>query len=303
MALAPRSGAAAPKAAAPAKAAPAKAAAPAAKASVQPAASTKTELKATTTTVTKTLLENGKIKGEPVVAESIEINPFVTATASTSIGLKFRKNMGNFEGAEISVHVSMPHYVEEAEGAAAQVSERARELLETQFAEFDFDQFKGEIVGGADFAADPEGDAAVIEEETSGEAAEEEGGEMTADWVMEQERDMLVEVITTNELEIDPDDYPDDDDLKSMIVASLFPDEEGAAEEGAAADGDAAAEEASQGYTEEELNAATIDELKEVYADWNIGTFPAYNSKNQAVVKKTVIKKILAHQETMLAAS
>ena len=141
----------------------------------------------------------------------------------------------------------------------------------------------------------------ITPEETSDEGEAEAGEEeINAAWVMEQDRETLVNLITENSLDIDPDDYADDDeglnDLREMVCATAFPEEEAGEEAG-----EEAAEE-SEAYTQEALEDASTDDLKEIYKAWEMGAFPKFsNAASEKIARKTAIKAIPKTQDDATA--
>lgn len=275
MAIAAKKPAAAKPAATPAKTAPA-------------ASSEAHEVKVTTSI---TVLENGTIKGVPVEAAETEVKVFATKPATTGVNIGVTKALGNFESVKFGVHITMPCYVEEFDSATAQIIDKAKSVLDELVASFDPTAY---VSGGA-----IDGNAELAEpgaEDTSGEG-EPDGGIDEA-WVDAASREELIEVITANSIDIDPNDYPEDDDLKEMFKATVLS-EEGTEGE-PAAEGEEAADEP---LTQEALEAATTDELKEVYEAWEMGAFPKFsNAASEKVARKTAIKKILEKQEENAAA-
>lgn len=255
------------------------------------AAATKAEGATITTTIT--ILENGQIKGEPVETREIEVKKFLTDTAKASAGFSFSKNLGNYEAAKFNVMVTMPCYVEEIDSALDQVIDKAKTKLDEAIAQFDPSAYVSEAAG--EDLAGGEGEA------EAGDEGEAEGGEeITADWVREADRDALVELITSNQLDIDPNDYSDDDDglndLREMIIATAFAEDDGATE------GEQGEEGADEPLTQEQLEAAETDELKSVYEQWEMGNFPKYtNAASEKVARKTAIKAILKRQDEAAA--
>lgn len=136
---------------------------------------------------------------------------------------------------------------------------------------------------------------AVIEaaglDEAAGNAAAGGGddAEITPEEIRAMKRDELLELNTQYDLGLEASDFAKTpkglSDLREAIIEAAGLEAE---EEQAAADGDAEA------YTEADLKEASVDDLKAIYAEWELGEFP----KGPPVkVKNTAIKAILAAQD------
>jgi hypothetical protein len=138
--------------------------------------------------------------------------------------------------------------------------------------------------------------AAVIEEAfgaeddagTEGGEAGDAGGEeqVGPEQIQAMNRGEILALCKENNIEIDETDYAKTPvglkRLRDDVVAVAFAEEDDAA---AAEDPNAVAE-----YTEAELNASSIDDLKMIYTTWELGKFPAGVPK---VAKAAAVKAIL----------
>jgi hypothetical protein len=245
-----------------------------------------TVAKEAVTTVTTTMLENGTIKGEPVVAEEREIKVFATTPANVGIGLSFTRNLGNCEAVKTHVQVNMPCYNEEVDSAAAQVLDKVKSLLDTAMAELQIEGTAGEA-GVGEGEAVPEADGTATEEEDS----------VTIEYLTSASRQEMAAICAAStDLGISADDYSDDDDLRQTMIQTIFG-EEGlqeylASTGGVVAEGDGASDD-DKPLTEEELTAATPEELKQLFAQWELGPYP---KGPPAAAKKAAIKKIITFQ-------
>ncbi len=265
-------------------AAPAKPAAAAAKpvAAAAPAAA-KTMQREAYATVTTTILENGTVRGEPITAEEREVKVFVTNPGFTSLKLGYnRAGAAHMELIKIDVSVGMPHYVEESDNAALQVLDKAKALLELAASEFA--PSTGDTVGVDE---DLEPPAAEDEAEVAAEEPAAEEGEINKAYLQTADLETLQGIATGNpDLGIDPNDYAEESDLREVLILSIDPD-------GADAEGIDAAGGETAPYTEADLKAATLDELKAVYESWDMGKFPPGPEK---LAKPVAVKKILERQ-------
>ena len=250
-------------------------------------------LKESKLVISTTVLENGTIKGEPVSKEDIEVRLFATTPAMAVCGFKVKKNLGNFESAEFFVSQSVPCYVEELDNVQSQVNENVARVMDELVGSFDPSAF-GLSAEGESGLGDVTGGEGEAEADESGEGAAEEEGEVTQEYIESADRadlEALIEGAPEGTFSFTADEYPEDDDLRSMMIAELFPD----GEEGAEGDADAT-EEAGDEYTEEQLLGADMDDLKNIFEAWQLGAFPAYNAKNEKIVKKKAVKTILDFQ-------
>lgn len=275
----------------PKKLAPKTAASPAPK--PNGSASTGTHAKEAVITVTTTMLENGQVRGEPVEQEQREVKIFAGPVANVGYGLSFTRNMGNYEGVKVQCSVHVPCYVEEIDYVSAQAYDKCKALLEAAIEDFQIEG-SGAAVAGEEVATD---EAAAEVDGTAAEGEAEDGG-VTVEYIKEADRETLDALCTTNaELQIDPADYAEDNDLRLVLVQAIHGEEAMAALQaefdGTATDGGEAAEEEQGLFTEEELNAATLPELKQQWDQWELGPHP---KGPPAVVKKAMIKKMLAAQ-------
>jgi len=234
------------------------------------------------TRVSTTILEGGTVKGEPVESEVREVKTFVTHPAHTSVSLGYNKNLGNMEMAKVTVMVSMPHYVEEADNAFAQVLDKAKANLDQAIAELN-------IVGDAVTGAEDASAAGEGQPEPGAEGAADDG-EVTPEYIDGADHDTLVQLCEGNpDLGVNADDYTDDDDLREVLKSVIFGDADAQA-----ADAGEPAAEGDQPYTQEMLDAAETDEIKQLWELWEMGKWPPGPEK---IARKTAIKKILEKQE------
>jgi hypothetical protein len=216
-----------------------------------------------------TVLENGTIRGEPVESETREVKVFATAHATTGVKIGYNRNLGNMEMVKFEAFVSMPHYVEEADTAAAQVIDKAKLVLETVMAEFTPPEAVSNVAGDADLQA--------VSGEVAGEAQAEADGEVTPEYIDGASMEELAALCESNpDLGVTAADYAEVDDLREVLKSVLFE-----------ADG------GDEAYTQEVLEGASTDELKAIYEAWEMGKWPPGPEK---IARKTGIKKILEKQ-------
>lgn len=235
--------------------------------------------------VTTTVMENGTIKGEPVISEEREVKIFATNPANVGMGVQYRRNLQNYEHVQISVDMHMPCYVEEVDSAYAQVLDKIKTKLEEALETLQIapSEATGEVVEGE--AGAEEGTA------ESTEGAAEEESQIDLEYLKAADLDTLTEIATTNDLGITPGDYAEEDDLRQVLIESILGNEvlqEYLAEQGA--DG---TDQTTEGYSEEELQKGTVDELKQIFVEWELGAFPKGPTP---IAKKAAIKKILDKQ-------
>jgi len=250
-------------------------------------------LKESSLTVTTTVLANGTIQGEPVEEREVSVRLFATTPAMAVAGVKIKKNLGNYDSVEFFVSQTVPAYVEDLESVQQQVNENVLRILDERFAAFDPATYG---LGGGDAGENSLTDVAGGEGEAEAAGAEgeaEEGG-ITPEYIAEASREDLVAIVEGNpdSFSFSPDDYPDDDDLRSMMTTDLWPEDVPAAEQ-----------DPGEGYTEEQLLEASMEELAAVYEAWEMGAFPKFNAKNESIVKKKAVKDILAKQAEAAAAA
>jgi hypothetical protein len=268
---------------------PGLAAKPATKAAPAAAAPT-TTAKQAKLTVIKTMLQGGTIKGEPVVTEEIEILNFAgVPTANVGASLRMTKNLGNMESVQLGVMMNAPCYKEEMDDVFAQCLDKAKAALDAAAEEL-------QIGGDAGTQEEVTGEAEAGAEGADETSAEGQAEDVTPDWVRNASREEIEEVLKANEIDLDPNDYPEDDDLKQAAIDTIWPDGEPAAEEGAAEEETAAegGEEATF-YTREELEHkdVTTKDLQELYESHGLGKWPSGAEK---VAKRAAINKILKAQ-------
>ena len=87
----------------------------------------KTEEKQGTLTVTKTILGQSKEK-----VEKLEVNPFVTDTATVSVKMGATISMGNYSSARIDVMIAVPCYCEEIPEMYKKVRNSVEKLIERE---------------------------------------------------------------------------------------------------------------------------------------------------------------------------
>lgn len=246
------------------------------------------KLREATMTVTTTMLENGTAKGEPIVKQDKEVKVFLTSPANVGVGVSYTRNLGNMESCKINVMLNMPCYNEEVDEAFAQVVDKAKFMLETALGELSIEQ-----PGEADLQ--PLEPAAEATGEPVAEVADD--GTVTVDYLIAATREQMLEVCGQLEGDqaVNADDYTEDDDLRQVLIQTIFGEEALqaaiAGQEAAGEGAEAVAE--TTGYTEEELQGATPEDLKKVYTEWNLGPYPKGPAN---VAKKVAIKKILEAQ-------
>lgn len=244
-------------------------------------------LKESRMTVTKTFLQNGTMKGEPVdTEEQIEVKVFATNPANVGTSVQYTRNLGNFESVKIGVDMHMPCYVEEIDDACAQVLDKVKGALETALETLQ--------IGPSEAPAE---EAETEAEEGTAESTEtqaEESGDIDIDYLKAADQTMLAQIATDNKL-CDPADYAELEDLRQTLIQAILGEEvfqAYLAEQGGGEE--AAGEETSQEtYTAEELQKATLEELKGLFADWGMENFP---KGPPPIAKKAAIKKILEAQ-------
>lgn len=123
--------------------------------------------------------------------------------------------------------------------------------------------------------------------------AEEEvaAADVTEEDIRTMKRPELIALIKANELEVDAAKYPKSSDLADEIIQAFQAANETAEQDAAE---EPAADEATPGYTQAELEAYSTEDLKAVFASWELGPFPTGTPKIQ---KTNAIKKIMAAQE------
>jgi hypothetical protein len=231
--------------------------------------------------VRRTYATSGEVTGEETENSEIEVQRFLTDTARVSATASYKRNMGNYESAEVRYTVSLPCYVEEIADAFIRANDLVNEQLTIGL------EALGEPVVAEDgeAVADEDEPAAEAEDEATDEA-EEEG--LTEEDIQGYDYEQLSEIASGNpELGVDPEEFPDNPKglakfrttLWEAILASQEG-EEASADDAAAADDegaevadDAAAtteEEAFEPYTMEDLKAMTVDDLKELATSWEL---------------------------------
>jgi hypothetical protein len=147
-----------------------------------------------------------------------------------------------------------------------------------------------EAIVAAYFPEEEEGEEATDEEAEEGESEE---AELTEEDVRAMKRPDLIQLIKDNELEIDPSKYPKIAALQDAVIERMAAAAEADEEETGDADEEAEGDGEEAGYSEADLKAMEVDDLKEIYKAWSLGKFPA---GPPAVAKKTAIKAILEAQ-------
>lgn len=240
------------------------------------------QLKEAKMTVTTTMLENATAKGQPIAAEDREVKIFVTSPANVGVNVSYTRNLGNFESVRVGVDIHMPCYVEEIDNAYAQVLDKAKIKLEEAIAELSIEP--SETVGAIDTVATTVEETTTAEEDT-----------VSPEWLIAATHEQLLEVCSKLEGDqaVNAEDYADDDDLRQVLIQTIFGEEAlQAAVANQEATGEASEAESSL-YTEEELEKGTVDELKQIFEAWEMGPFPKGPEK---IARKAAIKKILEKQ-------
>ena len=178
---------------------------------------------------------------------------------------------------------------EEGEITAETVREMSREeivtlLKENDGIEVDLAAFKKTAAGLSELR-EAVITAAGLEEAdaTDGDADAEGEGVISEDEINAMDRVTLVTLIKDNSIEVDPKKFPKLAELKTAVIEAI-----------AAADGaDGEAEGGDESYTAESLGGMSIPDLKEIYTEWGLGTFPV---GPPPAAKKKAIEAILKAQ-------
>ena len=148
----------------------------------------------------------------------------------------------------------------------------------------------------AAFGGEEDGEAEEGEEaEGEEEGAEEEEAEITEEDIKAMTRVELVAFAKSQEIPLTLSDYAKNPkglgNMASDVIKAL---EAAAEEEGEEEAGEEEGDAADDPYTSAGLTAMTVPELKEIYAEWELGAFPA---GAPPVAKKKAVAAILAAQE------
>lgn len=244
--------------------------------------------------------------------EALEVRAFATRTASVSVSAKQR--IGSIsQGGEVSVMVTVPCYAEEIDEAKAYASEKVGEYLaveQERLAELagpDAAAQRADVLPGED-AEEPE-----VTAEGETETAEEGGADAPYIRAIEDEESFMA-FCQEAEVEIDMDQFEHDlDQAKEAVITHLKTEGQIPLEEGddgyVAPEAEEATEDGSL-YTEEELNALTMDQLAAIFAPEDEGGWGINNGKLPAKAKGAspkdhklrCIKAILEYQAKNLSA-
>jgi len=256
-----------------------------------------------TVTVNRTYKDGAIVTSEESSTETLETVRFLSATANVGVSTAFTRNLGDYNSVKVSVMVNLPCYVAEVEDAYVTASNLSGTYLHREI-----DSVRESF---PEFFTEPgeatEGD--VLEEgEGEEEAVKGEGEEDTAAYIQGLDRAALEELIDVNseewsKLGLDTPDYTDTkafpkkgnagtEKLTAAVLEVVLAAEK--AENGEVVEEvTEVAEEEAVGYTEEDLKASSIEDLKAIFEAWELGTFPP---GPPALAKKKAIAAILEAQ-------
>lgn len=232
--------------------------------------------------------------------EMLEIRTFATRPGSVSVAAKSR--IGSIgQGGEVSVMVTVPCYQEELDDAQAYASEKVGEYMLME-------QERLAVLAGPEALAQAGIDTPDLTAEGADEGSTEgvteaepvAEGEMTPDDVRAFEtEEELLQFCEANDCQIEMSEYSDLDGAKEAVIAFLWAD-------GAEQVEEAPAEEAGDGYTEEELQKMPLADVIAVFPHWNIngGKAPVKaRGANDSDHKNRLIAQIMKFQADALAAA
>lgn len=246
--------------------------------------------------VTKTVLQNGTMKGEPItLGEEVEIKLFATSPANVGASARYTRQIGNFESVQIGVDAHVPCYVEEMDDVFAQISDKLKLKLEEFITDL---QIQPQVADGSDETVGEEGAAEGSEEQPEDGAEGSEEGGLTLEDIKGYDEGQLQQLADMNpDFGVSHADYAEVEDLRQVLIQAALGEEvlqeylgtlDGAGEQTEGADDGAA-----QGYTEEELNKATPQELQDIFKQWELGDYP---KGPPPIAAKAARKKILEAQ-------
>lgn len=244
--------------------------------------------------VTKTVLQNGTMKGEPItLGEEVEVKLFATNPANVGATARYTRQIGNFESVQIGVDAHVPCYVEEMDDVFAQISDKLKGKLEEFITDL---QIQPQVADGSDETVGEEGAAEGTEEQPE-EAGAEDGG-LTLEDIKGYDETQLQQLADMNpDFGVSHADYAEVEDLRQVLIQAALGEEvlqeylgtlDGAGEQTEGGE-----EQPAQGYTEEELNKATPKELQDIFKQWELGDYP---KGPPPIAAKAARKKILEAQ-------
>jgi hypothetical protein len=225
-----------------------------------------------TFTVRRTYAVSGETTEDETEHGVIEVNRFQTDVARVRASASYKRNVRKYETAEVYYAVELPCYVEEIDAAFDRANEIVTERLSAAL------EAMGESVSGVEDEVEAIDDEP--EAEVEGVADDEEEG-ISEEEVMSYTHEQLIELVTGNELAVDPEEFADNPKGLAKFRAAVWesivaaqdeaPDEEEAAAEEEAVEEEAAAEaEADEPYTKEELAKLTLEQLEKLRTDWEM---------------------------------
>lgn len=255
--------------------------------------------------VRRTYATSGEVTGEDTENSELEVQRFLTDTARVSATASYKRNMGNYESAEIRYTVSLPCYVEEIEDAFLRANEIVNEQLTAGL------ESLGDPAVAEDGEVAVEEEAAVEPTDEDTTAPEDEDAGLTEEDIQSYDYEQLTSICTDNpQLGVDPEEYPDNAKglvkfqaaVWEAIVASQ--EGEGEAEPEAVAEEEVVAttdEEVFEPYTMDELKGMDVDALKALAESWQLEVKVPRGAKDKG--KGAYIKAIIDAQEAQDAAA
>lgn len=239
--------------------------------------------------------------GEPTT-ETLEIRTFATRTGSISVSNKQRLGTVG-QGAEVSVMVTVPHYMEEQDEAYAEASAKVAEYLaleQERLAELAGPEALAQAGIGLDGEGLPEAGTGEGEAEAGGEGEAETAGEVNADYVRAlPDEAAVLAFCQENGCEITLEEYSTLDEAKEAVISYFWSEDAGEGEEQPPAE-----ETAATGYTEAELSKMKLSELTELFGAWGVngGKAPGRaKGVGEADHKKRLVSMVIKFQEDAVA--
>jgi hypothetical protein len=262
----------------------------------EPAVEDTTEVRESKVVVTRTAIAGG-VEADPSNEEHvIAVNKFITTPQMTTVTVGSTRNVGDSNFIKCSVAVSIPSYREESDQAFEVAGEKAMAYLGAIMTEASVEtifQNAGATAddGVGDALAEGAGEDAGAEGAVE-ETAEADDGEITPEKIRAMSEEELTALCAANQIEISMDGIETVDQLAEAVIAAAFEAEDGGEAQGA---DDAAAADFVP-YTDADLTAMSIAQLKEVVVSWGLDSASIFKGPPPAQ-KNAAKKAILAAQE------
>jgi hypothetical protein len=220
-------------------------------------------------------------------SEEIDVGVFGADVAHVTVQRGITRNVGDYESVKLGVSVTLPTYIEEMSEAFTTASSLVGEYLDSEINK------AGEMISGMSNDDDHESD------DSEDDDADSEEEELDESDIKKMKKAELLELIEEENLDIDPGDHKGIKALREAVIESYFEEDEDE-EDDEDSSGDDGGDD-DDPYTQEELEDCTLDELKAVFKEYELGTLPKGRGKTKSAkdrsVKKQIIEAILEAQE------